>query len=484
MELRLVTPDGAPYQYEITVSHLTTPEAGESELSVSAAPDMAPAVESKSASAARYRFRRNDHSSYLDLFDRLASDFGLRRPLNRRPTTRPSFEQAFEPLLTHNLAGIKYGYGDPAVIRVEQWSHQRYYMTCTSNDAPDSFPILRSGDLRRWEHVGYIFPRGQKPAWCLDGEGIADYWAPELHIFNGQVHAYFAARHRDTRELCIGVASAPHPEGPFTPAPEPLLKNEAIDPHVLVDADGAAYLYWKEDSNGVWPMRLSGLLHRFPKLIAHLFRRDADRRTASFAATLFPWLQTLQPMEQFLAAQNLIESVTSRFSDFEERLAECVDGSADSQAHVMAQDVLSHLKTKVFVCALSADGLSLAGEPVKILENDQPWEGHVVEGIWVHKHGDRYFMFYAGNDFSTAEYAINAATSRSPYGPFVKSATPFLKSTREWSGPGHPSVAIGPDGNHMLFVHAYRPGHEGYKQFRAFLGMPFVVDGVSPRPLN
>ena len=51
---------------------------------------------------------------------------------------------------------------------------------------------------------------------------------------------------------------------------------------------------------------------------------------------------------------------------------------------------------------------------------------------------------------------------------------PLLRSTADWSGPGHPSVADGLDGGPQLFLHAYFPGRTGYKEFRALLTVPIA----------
>jgi len=115
-----------------------------------------------------------------------------------------------------------------------------------------------------------------------------------------------------------------------------------------------------------------------------------------------------------------------------------------------------------------------------VLVNDQPWEGHLIEGPWLTHQGGRYYIFYAGNDFSTSHYGIGVAVSEHPLGPYRKMEQPLLRSTKEWSGPGHPSVAPGPDGEPRLFFHAFLPGTGGYKEFRALLTarLRFGSDGV------
>jgi hypothetical protein len=422
----------------------------------------------------RYHLPDAGHNSYLDLFLSLARDFGARVPRNRRPSVEPSFKAKYRALLTENLApGVVYGYGDPGVLRLEAGAGGEegvwYYIVVTSNDAPDSFPIIRSRDLASWEFAGFVFPKGRKPAWAADGEHVSDFWAPEMHLVGGEFRVYFVARDRETRELSVGVAKSDSPEGEFSAGGKPLLTGNAIDPHVFVGDSGSAYLFWKEDNNDVWPSRLTRLLRERPDLIAELFPEREDRITASFTQTLWPWIQGLEPIERFFVQHTLIEAVTSSFSAFRERLGRLLGGDATPAAREAGRDVLRAMRTPVYAQKLSADGLSLVGERVKVIENDQAWEAHLIEGMWLVERGGRCYLFYAGNDFSTTEYGIGVAIADSPLGPYRKTAGPLLRSTKEWWGPGHPSFAPGPDGEPLLFFHAFFPGRTGYKEFRALL---------------
>jgi arabinan endo-1,5-alpha-L-arabinosidase len=432
----------------------------------------------------RYRLARQDQRLILNLLARIGRDFGTCIPRNRRPLPRPTFHAVYDALLTEAVdARILYGYGDPAVLRVDGAvpgeTGPRYYAVVTSNDAPDAFPILRSADLRRWESVGFAFPEGHTPPWAANGENVADYWAPELHQVGGTFLLVFVARHRETHELCVGVATSARPDGPFVAADEPLLRRGAIDPHVLVDADGAAYLYWKDDRNDVWRNALNELLYECPQYIRRLFPTDEGRRTASLVATCWPWTRELEPMERFLQ-QVLIETVTSDFSAFEGRLRALVAETRGAAARRRIRAVLDALKTPIYAQPLDAPSLRLVGSPRQVLTNDRPWEAHVIEGMWVLAHAGRYYMFYAGNDFSTAEYGIGVAVATSPLGPFRKFPEPFLRTTVRWSAPGHPSVTVGPDGEYVLLFHAFFPGDVGYKRFRALLATAIAFEDGAP----
>jgi hypothetical protein len=427
----------------------------------------------------RYRLPDASQQSYLDFLADAARDFGLRAPHNRAaPDQRPA-ETALKPLLTRPVSPqILYGYGDPSVIRASDPATGRpaWWLTVTSNDAPDAFPILRSDDLRDWRLQGFVFPEGRAPPWALIGEGQADFWAPELHRVGKQYWVCFAARRHD-RELAIGLAMGPSPAGPFTPLPEPLLGGDVIDPHLFV-GEGRRLLFWKEDANGVWPRLLAALLADDPALLAALFDAEADRRTAAFAGAVWPWAQHREPMEQFFILQPLIEAVAADCPGFTARLR-AVE-RADPQKAPRLDPMIAALKTRIFAQPVSADGRRLEGERTVVLENDQPWEAHLIEGVWVAELGGRFHLLYSGNDFSTGRYAVGAAVADDPLGPYVKTG-PLVRSCRDWVGPGHPSVAPGPDGGPWLFLHAYRPGEVGYKAFRALLGARLVFGPDGPR---
>ncbi len=148
-------------------------------------------------------------------------------------------------------------------------------------------------------------------------------------------------------------------------------------------------------------------------------------------------------------------------------------------------DIVEALRTPIHASRLAPDGRSLVGEEHIVLANDLDWEGHLIEGPFVTRQEGRYWMFYAGNDFSTPAYGIGVAVADHPFGPYEKRPEPLLKSNREWWAPGHASVAPGCDGRPQLFFHAFFPGQCGYNAFRALLtvGLEFTRDEVKLRPV-
>jgi hypothetical protein len=433
-----------------------------------------------------YQLPGNGQQQYAGFFAELSRDFGTRLPhLFSSPIEHPPSAIRWKPLLTENIhPQILVGYGDPAVLKTEDG----WWLVATSNDSPDAFPILHSDDLEHWEHRGFVFPEKQEPIWCAQGRKVADFWAPEMARFGDGYWLAYTAR-QGSGALAIGLARAPFPLGPWTDNGSPLVTGQpldgialgygadvppmsggVIDPHVFVDEEGEAYLFWKDDHNGIWPRPLAMLLRECPELIERLFESEQDRRTASFSAAIVGWANERRPMERFFLMQPLIEAALANWERVRRALAE----------YGLAEAILGAMTTPIRGQRLAPDGRSLIGEDRIVLANDLDWEGHLIEGPFVTRQEGRYWLFYAGNDFSTPSYGIGVAVADHPLGPYIKQGEPLLRSTPEWTAPGHASVADGADGRPQLFFHAFHPGAGGYNAFRALLtvGLRFGHDRV------
>jgi beta-xylosidase len=103
------------------------------------------------------------------------------------------------------------------------------------------------------------------------------------------------------------------------------------------------------------------------------------------------------------------------------------------------------LTTHLYGQELSADGLHRVGPwPAALEENDQLWEGRVVEAPTMVQHGGHYYLFYSGNDYAGLPYAVGYAACDGPLGPCRDAPeNPILKSRPEPPpvvGPGHQSI--------------------------------------------
>ena len=429
-----------------------------------------------------YELPGNDQQQYSNFFRDLSRDFGTRLPhVFAEPAEHPAPPIRCRPLLTENVhPQILVGYGDPAVLKTDDG----WWLVATSNDAPDAFPILHSSDLNHWRHRGFVFPEGRAPGWSATGRNVADFWAPEMARVGEDYWLVYTARQR-SNALAIGLARSARPDGPWVDNGAPLITGKpvnttgvaaglvsggVIDSHLFVDDDGATYLFWKEDRNSVWPRPLAMLLREEPQLIEQLFAHEQDRRTAAFAAAVVPWANQRRPMERFFLMHPFIEAALANWDRVRQALTK----------HGLAATIVEAMTTPVRGQRIAPDGRSLSGNDAIVLCNDLDWEGHLIEGPFVTRQQGRYWLFYAGNDFSTPSYGIGVAVADHPLGPYVKQGAPLLRSTTDWTAPGHASVAPGLDGAPQLFFHAFHPGTGGYNTFRALLtvGLRFSRDRV------
>ncbi|MFN2524671.1 MAG: glycoside hydrolase family 43 protein [Actinomycetota bacterium] len=141
------------------------------------------------------------------------------------------------PVYRHNAP-------DPSVIRSADGTFYAFTTQSFYDNTKVNIPILQSSDLFEWSLVGDAFP--VLPDWALRGED-ADTWAPHVLRHDGKYYLYFAARSARTRTMGIGVATAEHPEGPWTAKRRPLMtgpRYTTIDPFVLRTKGGKLFIYW------------------------------------------------------------------------------------------------------------------------------------------------------------------------------------------------------------------------------------------------
>src|SRR5688500_10201130 len=160
---------------------------------------------------------------------------------------------------------------DPSVTR----SGDSYWATATTSNWAPVFPLLESTALFDWHLRGHVFTN--LPAW-------ADYyfWAPEISFENGKYYVYYSAHKRDGN-LCLAVASADKPEGPYTDH-GPLMCQEAgsSDAWPMRDKNGKRYLIWKEGGNSanfptpIWAMEMHESRTKLSGEKKELFRKDAE----------------------------------------------------------------------------------------------------------------------------------------------------------------------------------------------------------------
>lgn len=272
------------------------------------------------------------------------------------PTAGP--DQFINPVIERNFP-------DPDLVLVDD----TYYAYAT-NDGMVHVQSARSTDLVRWEQLDNALPA--LPAWTQPGLT----WAPEVTSWDGgeSFVLYFTARDAASDRQCIGAATSPSPEGPFsaigdTPFICQVDLGGSIDAAAFTDDDGTRYLLWKSDGN-----------------------------------------------------------------------------CCGRPVYIYIQEV-------------SEDGLSLLGEPVELITNDQLWEGNLVEAPTLWKHEGRYYLFYSANDYSGIDYAIGYAMADAPTGPYTKPLDAPLLATDfgvgAALGPGGQDIVVNNEGETWLIYHSW-----------------------------
>ena len=129
-------------------------------------------------------------------------------------------------------------------VEARQWADGRMYLygsydlSGRTSYCSWEYRVFSSDDLIHWQDHGESF-RNTPPDTSFDWDH-APLYAPDCVELNGRYYLFFCTASR--RE---GVAESASPAGPFSAArPVAGADGDTIDPAVLVDDDGQAYLYW------------------------------------------------------------------------------------------------------------------------------------------------------------------------------------------------------------------------------------------------
>ncbi len=155
---------------------------------------------------------------------------------------------------------------DPTVMRVGRTYYA--YGTTTGPRRRNLFPILRSRDLVHWRRAGYAMrrpPRFSSSRW----------WAPSALRWRGRYYLFYSAQARRPDKMCVAVAVARRPTGPFHHRSRLACGGSggSIDPAPLV-VGRRVYLYFA---------RTDGACKRFPgrcSIVGMPLRRDLRRERA------------------------------------------------------------------------------------------------------------------------------------------------------------------------------------------------------------
>ena len=265
---------------------------------------------------------------------------------------------------------------DPVVLKAPDGFYYAYATQTEIGGKWVNIQLARSRDLVNWDHLGDALPA--KPTWASKTQ---DFWAPHVARHGDTYYMYYSAKpdaalSDDKKGLCLAVATAGGPLGPFVDIGKPLKCGESfvnIDPMAFDDpATGKRLLYW---GSGFQPIKVQEL--------------GPDRM--SFAP-----------------------------------------GSASVDL-------------------------------VPAIKDDPGRYSRLVEGAWVIRRGDYYYLFYSGDNCcgKDAHYAVLVARSKSATGPFETFAqatgaptSAILEARGNWFAPGHNSIITDAAGKDWIVYHA------------------------------
>jgi arabinan endo-1,5-alpha-L-arabinosidase len=147
---------------------------------------------------------------------------------------------------------------DPAVLRAPDGFYYAYATQTQRDGRWLNIQVARSSDLVHWQHLGDALPA--RPGWAATTQ---DFWAPDV-VRDGRRYVMYYSAKPDTADerhgLCLGVATASSPAGPFTDMGHPLQCGHGfvnIDPMAFDDpATGKRLLYW---GSGFAPIKVQQL---------------------------------------------------------------------------------------------------------------------------------------------------------------------------------------------------------------------------------
>jgi arabinan endo-1,5-alpha-L-arabinosidase len=148
-----------------------------------------------------------------------------------------------------------FDFPDPTIIRASDGYFYGYATQSVVNGVWQNIQTARSTDLVHWERLADALPT--KPSWANQTQ---NFWAPHVIFADNKYIMYYSADPNARTGLCLAIATATNPAGPFTDKGAPLKCGSSfvnIDPMAYDDAQtGKHLLYW---GSGFEPIKVQEL---------------------------------------------------------------------------------------------------------------------------------------------------------------------------------------------------------------------------------
>ncbi|MEO5857879.1 MAG: glycoside hydrolase family 43 protein [Pyrinomonadaceae bacterium] len=157
---------------------------------------------------------------------------------------------------SHHNPVFDFDFPDPTIVRAGDGYFYAYATQGMVNGKLQHIQVARSADLLNWTRMGDALP--QKPVWADKYE--PKFWAPHVSFADGKYLMYYSADPNTQAGLCLAVAIADKPAGPFADIGKPLKCGTSfinIDPMAFDDpVSGKKLLYW---GSGFEPIKVQEL---------------------------------------------------------------------------------------------------------------------------------------------------------------------------------------------------------------------------------
>ena len=151
---------------------------------------------------------------------------------------------------------FNFDFPDPTIIRASDGYFYAYATQGVVDGKLNHIQAARSSDLVNWQRLPDALP--QKPVWADKSE--PKFWAPHVSEADGRYFMYYSADPNTQTGLCLAVAVASAPGGPFVDIGKPLKCGTSfinIDPMAYDDPQtGKRLLYW---GSGFEPIKVQEL---------------------------------------------------------------------------------------------------------------------------------------------------------------------------------------------------------------------------------
>ena len=284
--------------------------------------------------------------------------------------------------------------------------------------------------------------------------------------------------------------------------PNPVVENDFPDPDAL-ETDGAYYAYAtngnaknvqlaRSDDLQTWEMLPTDALPTLPSwVIPGKTWAPEVTEVAPGSYVMYATATNFQPTLQCIAVA-ASDSAEGPFEVVGEEMLVCPEdgGGAIDAATFVNDDGTRYLLWKndgnccgldtwLWIAPLAPDGLTLAGEPTRLIKQDLPWEGDLIEAPTLVKRDGTYVLMYSANSYGGPEYTIGYATADAVTGPYTKNPEPLLSTEMtdgRYVGPGGQDVLTAPDGSDRLAFHSWYGG----QTYRAMNVLPLEWEDGTP----